>query len=254
MFQSNRDGNFEIYVMDANGGNQRRITNSPSNDITPSWSPDGSLILFATDRDGNWEIYTVHPDGSQPTRLTTPVGANTAPSWTADGGKILFVSTRDAVNGELYLMGPDGSNVERVTNDPSVKDTPVMTADGKSILFTMNDKGRLAIAVYNTAERSLRVLTPDNCNAMNPSIGPDGQVVFSSDRDGNLDLYSMTTNGENITRLTTSQDAARTPVWAHGGESIVYAKNGGLYLLTVENHSEVPLSTQGDIYPHWTRY
>jgi TolB protein len=151
-------------------------------------------------------------------------------------------------------MDPDGGNVERVTSDPSVKDTPVMTSDGEQILFTMNEKGQLAIAVYDVTERTVRALTPANCNSMNPSIGPDGRVVFSSDRDGNLDLYSMTLDGENITRLTTFDDAARTPAWAHGEESIVYAKRGSLYLLTPESGTDVPLSTKGDICPHWTRH
>jgi len=252
VFQSNRDGNFELYVMDTKGENQRRITNSPSNDVTPSWSPNGKRILFASDRDGNWEIYTVFPDGSHATRLTTPPGANTAPSWAAGGEKILFVSTRDVVNGELYLMDADGENVQRVSTDPSVKDTPVLTADGNTILFTMNEKGRLAVAAYSVPGKSVRVLTSDKCNSMNPSIETDGQVVFSSDQAGNLDLYTMTVNGENIVQLTTNEDAERTPVWAHGGQSIIYARRGGLHMLTLDSRTDNTLSTKGDIYPHWT--
>jgi len=252
VFQSNRDGNFELYVMNAKGENQRRITNSPANDVTPSWSPDGKRILFASDRDGNWEIYTVFSDGSHPTRLTTPPGANTAPSWAAGGEKILFVSTRDAVNGDLYLMDADGQDVQRVSADPSVKDTPVMTPGGNIVLFTMNEKGRLAIAAYSVPEKSVRVLTSANCNSMNPSIEADGQVVFSSDQAGNLDLYTMTVSGENIVRLTTNEDAERTPAWAHGGQSIIYARRGGLHMLALDNRTDIALSTKGDIYPHWT--
>ena len=69
-YQSSRDGNFEIYVMNQDGSGQRRVTSSPSNDITPSLSPEDTAILFASDRSGNWEIYSMMPPYSLVRRLT----------------------------------------------------------------------------------------------------------------------------------------------------------------------------------------
>ena len=68
-FISNRDGNDEIYVMNADGSNQTRLTNNPAM-IRPSFSPDGSKIAFVSNRDGNYEIYVMNADGSNQTRLT----------------------------------------------------------------------------------------------------------------------------------------------------------------------------------------
>jgi len=70
IFASDRDGNKEIYVMDADGSNQTRLTTNSSLDVEPSWSPNGSKIAFNSDRDGNKEIYVMNADGSNATRLT----------------------------------------------------------------------------------------------------------------------------------------------------------------------------------------
>ena len=67
-FSSNRDGNYEIYVMDTDGGNPRRLTENPNDDWDSSWSPDGKRIVFASERDGNPEIYVMDADGGNPRR------------------------------------------------------------------------------------------------------------------------------------------------------------------------------------------
>jgi len=69
-FSSERDGNYEIYVMDADGNNQRRLTNNPANESGPSWSPDGQKIAFVSTRDGNCEIYVMDADGKNQRNLT----------------------------------------------------------------------------------------------------------------------------------------------------------------------------------------
>jgi len=80
-FQSNRDGNQEIYVMDADGKNQRRLTNNPAEDGYPAWSPDGQRIAFGTYRDGNWEVYVMDADGENPRNLTDHPADDMFPDW-----------------------------------------------------------------------------------------------------------------------------------------------------------------------------
>jgi hypothetical protein len=79
-FASNRDGNFEIYVMNADGSGVTRLTNNPANDW-PSWSPDGKRIAFDSNRDGNFEIYVMNADGSGQTNLTNNQAEDWGPSW-----------------------------------------------------------------------------------------------------------------------------------------------------------------------------
>ncbi|MEE8575969.1 MAG: DPP IV N-terminal domain-containing protein, partial [candidate division Zixibacteria bacterium] len=75
------DGNYEIYVMNADGTEQTRLTNNTSSDGSPSWSPDGGKIAFASRRDGNWEIYVMNADGTEQTRLTNNNSSDGGPSW-----------------------------------------------------------------------------------------------------------------------------------------------------------------------------
>ena len=80
-FKSERDGNREIYVMDADGRNPRNLTKNPADDWTPSWSPNGERIAFNTRRPGNSEIYVMDADGDNPQNLTNDPEWDNSPSW-----------------------------------------------------------------------------------------------------------------------------------------------------------------------------
>ena len=91
-FRSFRDGNFEIYFMNADGSNQTRVTHSGAIDAISDWSPDGTRLVFLTNRDaGEWEIYTIGDDGSSPTRLTNNTAFETLPVWSPDGESIAYM-------------------------------------------------------------------------------------------------------------------------------------------------------------------
>lgn len=251
-FQSNRDGNFEIYTMDADGSEQRRLTNHPANDIAPAWAPDGSQIAFASDRDGTWDIYTVYPDGTGLRQLTKAQGANTAPSWTVRGVKILFISTRDALNGDVYAMNTDGSSPQRLTSDSLVKDTPILVPDGKSILVTLNIKGRFALASLALPGGAVTIMTTLDHNSQTPVLSADGnKVLFASDRDGVSQIYSMALSGRDQIRLTLSGVDERSPSYSATSNIIIVAKKGGIYEIALDSRKERVLSFKGDYAPTW---
>ena len=114
--------------MDANGGNQRRLTNHPNYDEAPSWSPDGRSIAFDSAREGvgEYEVYVMDANGENQSRLTRTPGVgknNLNPVWSPDGGSIVFASTRDG-NPEIYVMDVDGSNQRRLTYHPDYDWSP----------------------------------------------------------------------------------------------------------------------------------
>ncbi|MFQ5872187.1 MAG: TolB family protein [Dehalococcoidia bacterium] len=80
-FHSDRDGNEEVYVMNADGSDQTKLINSAANEFFPSWSPDGTRIAFFSDRDGNIEIYVMNADGSGQTKLINNAANNFIPAW-----------------------------------------------------------------------------------------------------------------------------------------------------------------------------
>ena len=138
-FASQRDGNHEIYVMDADGGNQRNLTNDLHLDWDPSWSPDGKRIVFVSQRDGHFrsrfgitsEIYVIDADGMNEQRLTENPQNDWFPSWSPDGKRIVFSSQRDghfetkfAITHEIYVMEADGGNLQNLTNNPDADGGP----------------------------------------------------------------------------------------------------------------------------------
>ncbi|MCH7836091.1 MAG: PD40 domain-containing protein, partial [Chloroflexi bacterium] len=94
-FDSDRDGNFEVYVVNADGSGLSNLTGSPALDLGPAWSPDGSRIAFTSDRDGNIEIYVMNADGSGLTRLTDDPAGDRRPAWSPDGSGITCKCDRE---------------------------------------------------------------------------------------------------------------------------------------------------------------
>ena len=142
VFASDRvwaDWEWEIYVMDTDGGNQRNLSNAPGDDQYPSWSPDGMQIVFTADRSGkdwNRQIYVMNADGGNPQNLTNNPDDDgwpddRYPSWSPDGAHIVFTARREehvenklAVTYEIYVMDVDGGNLQNLTNNPHSDASP----------------------------------------------------------------------------------------------------------------------------------
>ena len=214
-FQSDRDGDDEIYVMNADGTAETRITHNPARDISPAWSPDGTKIAFTSQRDGNDEIYVMNADGTGQTRLTNNAAGDYDPAWSPDGTKIAFQSYRDS-NGEIYVMNANGTVQANATlNDAADDSHPAWSTDGTKIAFTSHRDVYRAIYVMTATGTGQTRLTNNPAGESHPTWSPDGtKIAFASYRDGNTDIYVMNADGTgNTTRLTTNDDVDTEPAW-----------------------------------------
>jgi TolB protein len=219
-FTSERDGNWEIYVMNSDGSNPRPLTSNSAKDGGCSWSPDGRQIAFYSDRDGNRNIYVMNADGSNVDRLTYSQ-YDGDPDWSRDGRKIAFESNRDG-NNEIYVMNADGSDQENLTRDSALDWGSTWSPDGRQIAFVSNRDGDYEIYVMNSDGSNPRPLTDNRGWDGVPAWSPDGQrIAFVSDRGSTWGLHTMNPNGDDLTWLSESTLYAY-PAWSRDGTQIAF--------------------------------
>ena len=235
-FTSNRDGNDEIYIMNTDGTNQINLTNSPATDWYPDWSPDGEKIIFGSYSDPNnphdEDIWVINADGTNMKRLTdTPSGWSDFAAWSPDGTKIAFCSNRDGTQ-DIYIMNADGSGITRITNDPEPDYYPDWSPDGSKIVYLSVDpidNCEIYIVNVNGINKTnhgqkevanICVINPDGTNFVQltqqltiheplgggvPRWSPDGsKIVFQTEGEKGLDIYTMNADGTNRVNLTNS--------------------------------------------------
>ncbi|MBA2527967.1 MAG: PD40 domain-containing protein [Pyrinomonadaceae bacterium] len=263
-FASDRDGNFEIYSMDADGGGQTRLTEEPGEDYSPAWSPNGQRLAFVSTRDGNAEIYVMNSDGSGQTRLTNNTAGDLAPAWTRDSSQIGFVTNRDG-NDEIYLMNADGSNQTNLTNNPDDDASFSFSPDGLAIAFSSTrEDSQYEIYTMALSGGAPTRLTTSVGDDINPSWSSQ-RIAFQSNRDETDELYSMSATGQNQVRLTNNVEFDVDPSQPVDGSRIsfstsrddnleIYLMNGdgtGLTRLTTNSAADLQpaLQPQGVIPP-----
>lgn len=203
--------------MNADGSEPLRLTQNESISVHPSWSPDGSRIVFeGHHEDAQGEIYAINADGTGQTRLMTSPGYDQTPEWSPDGTKIAFSSNRAGfVEWQVYLMNPDGSGVTNVSQGATTDAAPSWSPDGSKIAFESDRDGNREIYSMDADGSGQIRLTVNSARDVDACWSPDGtKIAFVSDRDGDNEIYVMNADGSGETNLSQSAGSGESyPNW-----------------------------------------
>ncbi len=260
-FTSARNGfpaDSDLHTMAADGSAQARISSLDGDELYPSWSKDGTKLVFERNAGLRPDIWVANADGSSAAALTNGAAGDYHPAWSPTGTKIVFASDRDAAQGtsDLFVMNANGSGQVNVTNTPLVnEDYPSWSPDGAKLAFSRDGD----IYTANPDGTSLTPLTQTPATDVEPDWSPDGnQIAFRSWVSTNDEIWKMNANGTGQTNLTNNGSLVdERPAWSPAGDKIAFVRgafnNAEVYVMNADGSGATRLTnnTQLDGQPAW---
>jgi Tol biopolymer transport system component len=252
----------EVYTINVDGSDEKRLTDSPGLDAFPAWSPDGERIVFASERDGNWELYVMDAGGAHQRRLTNTLEDESSPAWSPDGEKIAYVT--GVIDGyeTIHMMNADGSGRKQLAEGNG----PSWSPDAARIVYTVypaNEEGSLFVMnADGSRQRDLKPSVLEKVFALGPADeepawSPDGKkIAFASEDDG--EIYAMNVDGSGRTRLTDIPGYDHwPPTWSPDGTRIAFTsedkEEAEIYVMNSDGSGLTRLSDDPayDAFPAW---
>jgi TolB protein len=161
-FTSNRDGNPEIYVMNRDGGNLRRMTSNPAIDVTPTWSPSGNQLAWVSDRTGNPYIYIMNADGTGQRSLINEICDR--PTWSSGQFNEIAYAARTGPGYDIKLYSFEDGTTKRLTDGIGSNESPAFSPNGRHIAFTSTRNGKVQVFTIDRTGENLRQITREGNN------------------------------------------------------------------------------------------
>jgi Tol biopolymer transport system component len=252
-FVGQQDSINYIYVMDVSatgvGSNAHRLTSDMEAENYPSWSPDGTRLVYARDLNGS-AIYTIDADGANEQRLSPTPGMDVTPSWSADGTQIIYARLYQAPAPnappmtDIRIMNADGTGDHAVLSSTPFSVEPRWSANGQVVFMSLMGGSDLEVFAMNTDGTNLKQLTSQGTNG-DPVWSPDGtRITFGSDREGGgkLNVFAMNADGsqqEQLTHFNVPDEAGDTN-WSSDGKKIAFEYDiGGMQQSNPNAYAEV---------------
>ena len=255
---------FEIVVMELKSRKRQQLTFELKSDFQPTWSPDGKRIAFASNRTGDFDIYIIDANGENLTQMTDNFPWDDSwPHWSPVSEEIVFTSHRHG-GVDVYLLDVRTGDQKQLTNFNYRTVYPKWSPGGTKIAFVsaireeIPPRGRM-IWRMKPDGTDLEALVMDGELNDEPAFSPDDKwLAFTSEKDKNVEIYSMNIDTQQIIRLTNHPDVDYQPDWSPDGENIAFVshRDGNPDIYTMDANGEqltnLTKSQRIEMWPAWS--
>jgi TolB protein len=254
VFVSDRDGSKEIYAMDFDGRNVRRLTSHRSLAMNPDGR--GGKVVFTSYIHRFPQIWMMNADGAEAREIPTSVELNASPALSPDGTQIAFAGSAKG-NPDIYVVSTSGSGLKRLTMTHALEASPDWSPTGRQILYTSDQSGTPQIWVMDAEGTGPRRVTYAGNWNDEGAWSPDGsKIAFACRNEGDFNICVMDFSNGSTVQLT-SEGSNGHPAWSPNGEKIVYqSRRGGstqIYTMDADGQNKRLLTERSNnMQPIWT--
>ena len=251
-------GNKEIYVVDFDGNNLRRITKNGSINLQPAWSPTADRVAFTSYVNGNPDLYVADLVKGRIQRLSARTGLNTGPSF-APNGKRMALTLSVGGDPDIWTIdSASGEEATRLTRSVGIDVSPAFSPDGGQIAFVSERSGGAQIYVMSAAGGDARRVSFQGNHNTDPAWSPDGRSLAFVNRAGVFDVFTVRTDGTGLKRITQAAGDNEDPSWSPDGNYLAFSStrtgSAHIWLSTTDGEHQVQLTQGGGGYtnPAWS--
>lgn len=249
-------GNKEIYLMDWDGFNVRKLTANGSINLNPDFSPSGKEMVFTSYKRKNPDLYRRELFTGTEARVSSAQGINITGAFAPDGNRIALAMSKDG-NSEIYLISKEGKQLARLTSNPAIDLSPAWSPDGRFIAFVSDRFGKPQVFVMTADGKDPKRITPGGYN-VGPRWSPQGdRIAYSRQYGSKFQIHMVNADGSNDRQIT-FEGSNEHPRWSPDGRFIVFSsKRGGgefIYVMRADGSGQTRVSRgRGkDSHPTWS--
>jgi len=241
IFESNRDGHWQIYIMEARGKKQKKLINSASNDRRPSWHPYKNIVLFESDRTGTNELYTLDLDTNIISKIPISLNGNKSfGQFAPNGVEIMFNLEETKEDFDIYIVHSKGKKPKKIVDDAYHNKYPHYSPRGDNIVYSSNKNNERetdVIYLYNIITEERKRLTYFKDDSFNPVWSNDGRMIAytASIKDNKPEIYTMRNDGVDKRRVTFNDTDDLFPNWSPNRTNLLVTRliNGNYQLVKI---------------------
>ncbi|HEX5034433.1 MAG TPA: Tol-Pal system beta propeller repeat protein TolB [bacterium] len=252
-------GKEQLVVMNVDGSEREPLTNNNAMNLSPTWAPDGSQLVFTSYAKFFPELYSISVKGGKPKRLTFNNKLNITPSYAPDGTTVAFSSSM-AGDPDLYLIDPQTQQTTQITRSQGIDISPSFSPDGNLIAFASEQAGNLHIFVTDKTGAAPKRLTFTGFQNDTPEWSPRGdKIAYVKRADGGFNVFLMNADGSVPQQLTSGSGNNENPAFSPDGRYLVFSssrnKGGNLFLMMWDGSNQTAITSDGQCKtPDWSNW